>query len=120
MTINYKLPQQLSVLYFETNEKGEYIVNITRINNHNPVDPWMLSQTESEGRKQAWELYSIKTRIQGFEHAQMKFTGPNIGIRSSRRLRSAYCLTAEDILSTTKFGDGICACVYPICVHLHN
>lgn len=106
------------VLLFETNTKNEVIVNMTRVNGENPVEPWSITRAEVEGRRQAWELYGfLRKRIPGFSGAHLLFTGPRIGIRSSRRLRGQYRLTAQDILSATKFVDGIAANGYPIDVH---
>ena len=106
------------VLFFEDNTPGEVIVNMTRINNLSPVDPLELSEAESEGRRQVWELFGyLRKAIPGFEDAQMVASGPNIGIRSSRRLVSKYDITGQDILKETRFDDRICAFGYPIDIH---
>ena len=106
------------VLFFETNTKNEVIVNMSRINNLNPVDPIDLSKAEIEGRKQVWQLYYyLKKHIPGFENAILITTGPNVGIRSSRRLVGNYILTVDDIIKGKKFDDGISACGYPIDIH---
>lgn len=106
------------VLVFETNRIGEAIVNMSRINGESPTAPWSLSRAETEGRRQAFELLGLlRKRIPGFQHAQMLYTGPRVGIRSSRRLMGIYRLSAEDILAATKFDDGIAASGYPIDVH---
>ena len=41
-----------TVLCFETNTDGEYVVNMTRIAKHSAVDPFDLTEAEIEGRKQ--------------------------------------------------------------------
>ncbi len=106
------------VLFFETNTPGEVIVNMTRVNGENPVDPFSLTRAELEGRRQAWELCAfLRKRIPGFAHARLLTTGPRIGVRSSRRMKGIYRLTARDILNATKFADGIAASGYPIDVH---
>ena len=106
------------VLCFETNHRNEVIANMTRVNGENPVDPASLTRAEIEGRRQAWELLAfLKKHIPGFENAEMKFTGPRIGIRSSRRLVGKYCITEQDVLGAAKFEDGIAASGYPIDVH---
>ncbi len=106
------------VLFFETNTRNEVIVNMSRINNLNPVDPFDVSKAEIEGRKQVWQLYLyLKKAIPGFKNAKLISTGPNIGIRSSRRLIGNYTITVQDILNGTKFYDGISACGYPIDIH---
>ena len=40
-----------TVLCFETNTDGEYVVNMTRIAKHSAVDPFDLTEAEIEGRK---------------------------------------------------------------------
>lgn len=106
------------VLCFETNAKNEVIVNMTRINGKNPVDPIALTGAELEGRRQVWELYRfLKTHIPGFENARLTYSGPRIGIRSSRRLKGAYRVTVKDLFAQTIFEDAISACGYPIDVH---
>lgn len=106
------------VLCFETNTRGEVIVNMTRVNGENPVEPWSLSRAETEGRRQAWALVRfLRARIPGFARARLLYTGPRIGIRSSRRLVGRYCLTVEDVLSARRFEDAVAANGYPIDVH---
>ena len=106
------------VLCFETDRPGEMIVNMTRILGENPTDPLSLSRAETEGRRQMWELFDfMKRRIPGFEHTHLLFSGPRVGIRSSRRLVGRYTIDAEDILAEKKFDDGIAAYGYPIDIH---
>ena len=106
------------VLCFETNTPGEVIINMTRVNGEDPTDPQSVSRAETEGRRQIWEVLAfLKRHIPGFENAQLSFSGPRIGIRSSRRLAGKYTLTADDILNAVHFEDGIAACGYPIDIH---
>ena len=106
------------VLCFETDAEGEVIVNMSRILDENPVDPFSLSRAETEGRRQVWELFEfMKRKVPGFENTRLLTTGPRVGIRSSRRLVGNYTLTAEDILDETKFADGVAAYGYPIDIH---
>lgn len=106
------------VLCFETNAKNEVIVNMTRVNGKNPVDPIGLTEAELEGRRQVWELYHFLIQhIPGFEEARMTYSGPRIGIRSSRRLKGAYRVTVQDLFDQRKFEDAISACGYPIDIH---
>lgn len=106
------------VLVFETNRPGEAIVNMTRINGEKATNPFSVSRAESEGRRQVWELFAfLKENVPGFEHINLLYSGPSIGIRSSRRMRGRYILTANDVLQGTKFEDGIAAYGYPVDVH---
>ncbi len=106
------------ILFFETNTPGEFIVNTTRVINADPTIPEDLTRAEIEGRKQAWEVYALlKESAAGFEEAELEFTGPFIGIRSSRRIKGSYTLTAEDIVSCAEFSDTIARGGYPIDIH---
>lgn len=106
------------VLSFETDKPGEMIVNMSRINGESPVEPLSLTRAEIEGRRQVWELLGyLRGHIPGFEQAQLLYSGPSVGIRSSRRMRGSYTLTAGDILSNRMFEDGIAVFGYPIDIH---
>lgn len=106
------------VLFFETNNPGEFIINTTRILGCDATDPWSLSKAEIEGRRQFIELESFfKNYIPGFENAVVASTGPNIGIRGSRQIKGVYTLTAEDLLTKRKFKDVIAHSGYPIDIH---
>lgn len=106
------------VLCFETNNSDEVIVNMTRIPRLDPLNPFDISAAETEGRRQVWEMYGfLRKHIPGFENALLLTSGPKIGVRSSGRMSGVYAITAEDILSETKFSDGIACCGYPIDIH---
>ncbi len=106
------------VLLFETVNPGEVIVNTTRVIRLNPVDPWDLSQAETEGRKQAHELMRFfKSSCAGFKDAVLISTGIQIGVRESRRVMGDYLLTADDLLSSRQFPDSIALGGYPIDIH---
>lgn len=110
--------QREDVLFFESNTPGEVIVNTTRIININPTDPGELTRAEILGRKQAWELLTLlRAEAEGFENAQLMFTGPFVGVRGSRQIEAARMLTAEDIISCVRFPDAIAHGGYPIDVH---
>ena len=106
------------VLLFETANKGEVIVNTTRVIKLNPTDPWDLSRAEREGRRQAAELIRFfRKSCAGFENAVLISTGTQIGVRESRRVAGEYMLTAEDLLSSRHFEDTVALGGYPIDIH---
>ncbi|MEK3713964.1 FAD-dependent oxidoreductase [Paenibacillus sp. FSL R7-0333] len=106
------------VLFFETSNPGEIIMNTTRILGKDSTDPWSLSEAEIEGRKQCRELeLFLKKYIPGFEDSVVVSTGPSIGVRGSRQIKGVYTLTAEDILSVKPFEDVIAHSGYPIDIH---
>ncbi|MCI8405090.1 MAG: FAD-dependent oxidoreductase [Clostridia bacterium] len=106
------------ILFFETNTEGEFIVNTTRVIEADPTKPEDLTKAEIEGRKQAWEVYNLlRKSVRGFENAELEFTGPFIGIRSSRQIKGIYTITAYDIVNCIKFEDTIACGGYPIDIH---
>lgn len=110
--------QRENVLMFGTGRVGEYIINTTRIIDHDATDAASLSAAEQIGRKQAAELdVFLRKYAPGFKDALLEFTGPSVGIRSSRQLVGAYVLSAEDILVRKEFEDTIAHSGYPIDIH---
>lgn len=109
---------RVSILFFEANSEGEVIVNTTRIQGHDVNDPWSFSKAEMEGRRQAEEVDRfLKKYIPGFENSVLVYTGPQIGVRSSRQIKGCYSLTAEDICRRASFADTIAHTGYPIDIH---
>ncbi|MGZ9583353.1 FAD-dependent oxidoreductase [Paenibacillus marinisediminis] len=107
-----------NILFFETNNAGEVILNTTRIIGHDATDAFSLSRAEIEGRRQCRELeYFVRKYIPGFEHAVVESTGPSIGVRSSRQIVGMYTLTVEDLLGQRLFEDTIAHSGYPVDIH---
>lgn len=106
------------VLCFETNTMGEFILNMSRVLGKSAVDSFSLTEAEVEGRRQAWEIVAfMKENIPGFEQCRMLSTGPQIGIRESRKIDGKYKLTGEDLLENKMFPDAIAMGGYPIDIH---
>ena len=106
------------LLIFETERSGEYIINTTRITDLDPVDPFDLSKAEAVARKQCRQLDAFLHKyIPAFKNAMLEFTGPNIGVRSSRQIVGHYTVTRDDLFSFKKFDDVICHGAYPIDIH---
>ncbi len=106
------------ILFFETNNPGELIINTTRVVKVNPTDAWELSKAETEGRRQALQLFNfMKREVPGFRNSVLAYTGPNIGVRESRKIKGKYTLTAEDLANEVKFEDEIACSGYPIDIH---
>ncbi len=107
-----------TVLCFETNSDGEYIVNMTRISRCSAIDPFELTKAEIEGRKQVQEvLHFLQKYIPGFEKCKLAISGPNIGIRESRKINGVYKLNEEDLINNVMFPDAIAMGGYPIDIH---
>lgn len=106
------------VLCFETNNLGEFIINMTRVLKRSAIDPADLTAAEIEGRRQCQELIAFMRKyIPGFEDCKVAFSGPEIGIRESRKIDGVYKLTTEDLLANRMFEDAIAMGGYPIDIH---
>ena len=106
------------VLFFETSNDGEYIINTSHLVEYDTLDPFAYSKAEIEGRRQANEIYEMfKAYIPGFENARMMFTGPFLGIRSSRQIVGMYTLSDDDLYECRQFEDAVAHSSYPIDVH---
>jgi hypothetical protein len=107
-----------TVLCFETNNPGEFIVNMTRIAKKSALSAFDLTEAEILGRRQVREtLAFLRGSVPGFERCVLASTGPSIGIRESSRLVGEYVLRAEDLVGNVMFDDAICMGGYPIDVH---
>ncbi|MCX6375647.1 MAG: FAD-dependent oxidoreductase [Armatimonadetes bacterium] len=107
-----------SVLLFLTTRAGEIHFNQTRITQADGTSSEDLTRAEIEGRRQAWEFVEFLRRdVPGFEKAEMLVSGPQVGIRESRRVIGEYVLTEEDVLGARKFPDVIARGSYSIDIH---
>lgn len=114
---DFSLPNS-AMLCFETPTPGQFIVNMVHVHEKSAIDAFELSDAEIEGRKQAWEIFNVlKKYAPGFEDANLITTGPNMGIRESRRIQGVYTLTEEEIITNVMFADAIAMGGYPIDVH---
>lgn len=107
-----------TVLAFEGNSKGEYTINITRIAKKSVLNAFDLTEAEIQGRRQVREVVAFMRKyIPGFENCILYATGPNIGVRESRRIIGNYTLTGADLLNSVMFDDAISMGAYPIDIH---
>ncbi|MDF7825480.1 FAD-dependent oxidoreductase [Pontiellaceae bacterium B12227] len=114
---DFSFPRE-DVLFFEANGEGEVIVNTTRILGFDSNDPWSFSLAEMEGRRQSLEVDRfLKKYIPGFGNSVLVYTGPQIGVRSSRQIKGRYTLTGPDIHSRKSFPDTIAHTGYPVDIH---
>lgn len=107
-----------SVLCFETNNKNEFIINMSRIPRKSALNPFDLTKAEIEGRQQVRETVAfLRKYIPGFENCVLATTGPNIGIRESNKIDGVHILKEEELLINTMFEDAIAMGGYPIDIH---
>jgi hypothetical protein len=102
----------------------EWRVNVTQLASANGraldgTDAIELSRGEIEGRRQALAFFEfLKANAPGFENAYIVALPPQLGIRETRRIRGAYRLTREDVISCASFDDTIGVNGWPIEAHV--
>jgi hypothetical protein len=93
-------------------------VNGTRLNGYDACNPLDVTAAEIEGRKQAAELARFfKKYIPGFAQSYLMQTGPQVGVRESRRIVGKKTLTESDVMSCRQPEDTVVKCAYPIDIH---
>ena len=107
-----------NVLWFYSTRPGEIHFNTTRVIKRDGTNAADLTEAELEGRRQMKQTVRfLVTKVPGFEDAYLATTGPQIGVRETRRIVGEYVLTAEDVLGARKFADGIARGCYDIDIH---
>ncbi|MBQ4511248.1 MAG: FAD-dependent oxidoreductase [Clostridia bacterium] len=107
-----------NILVFNTPIKNVLHFNTTRVVKHNPTNPFEKTKAEIIARKQVHEIYDfLKNHADGMENSFLMSTAGEIGVRESRKIVGEYILTENDLLSCTKFDDGVVACNYDLDIH---
>lgn len=76
-----------------------------------------LTAVEFKARELAWRNLEVLRRHPGFEQAYIVSTGPQIGIRETRRPLSRADVTEADVLAGQRYADGIARAAWPMEVH---
>lgn len=111
------IPRQ-NVLMFDHIDSSVIHFNSTRVVKKSPLDAFDISEAEKTAREQAFALYTfLKNNSESFKNSILLSSAPQIGVRESRLIDGEYILTQEDLISCTKFDDGIAAGNYDIDIH---
>lgn len=76
-----------------------------------------LGSAERQARREAWRNLQLLRQLPGFETAFIAATGPQIGIRETRRPRSRNDLTGAALAKGERREDGIGRAAWPMEVH---
>lgn len=76
-----------------------------------------LAAAERQARREAWRNLELLRRLPGFETAHIVATGPQIGVRETRRPRSKEDLTGAALGEGRRRADGIGRAAWPMEVH---
>lgn len=111
-------PDRNHHLWWNSIREGEVNINTTRIVNRDPTELASLTEAEIEGRRQVFQVVNfLKRHVPGFANAHLISTGPQIGIRETRRIVGEYTLTADDVLEGRRFPDAVARGSYPVDIH---
>jgi hypothetical protein len=106
------------VTLFRTTRPGEWWANMSRIHNVDATDVDQLTRAEIEGHRQVVYLMAFfRKYMPGFENSVLVDTGPQIGVRETRRVMGEYVLTAEDVFGARRFPDAVARVSFPIDIH---
>ncbi len=84
------------------------VCQMTHIRKKSAVNAWELTEAEIEGRELVHDAFQFfKKAIPQFKDIELEQSGPNVGIRESRRIIGEYYLTQEDLLEGRQFDDGV-------------
>ncbi|WP_414168392.1 FAD-dependent oxidoreductase [Streptoverticillium reticulum] len=80
------------------------------------LDAAALTAAEIDARRQAADyLAAFRAHLPGWQHAHLLATGPQLGIRESRRLRAREEVRSDDVLTARKRpGESIARCGWPV------
>jgi hypothetical protein len=110
--------ENISMVWGMAGDPTRILINGTRVQGLNAGNPRDFTLAEIEGRAQAVQLAKFfRKYIPGFERSFLIATGPQIGVRETRRIVGRATLTAEDVWGSRMPEDTIARCAYPIDVH---
>lgn len=93
-------------------------INNTRIMNFDGGNLFQLTHGIEEGFRQLDELLDfIPKYVPGYEHSELTYISPMLGVRESRRCIGEKTLTSEDILQGRVPEDTVALCGYNIDIH---
>ena len=96
------------LIWNRTMNPGEVWTDEAHVYNIDCSNAEDLIKSEFRGREMAYAaLQFYRQNVPGFENASWVDTAPQMGIRESRRIRSKYWLTAEDLESERDFEDTV-------------
>ena len=97
---------------------GVAAFNFGHVYDINPLDAAAMTRAEIEARAKLGELVQfLRSYVPGMENASLVSSGPQIGVRESRRIMGRYVLTKDDYMRRADFDDAIAYYNYPIDIH---
>jgi 2-polyprenyl-6-methoxyphenol hydroxylase-like FAD-dependent oxidoreductase len=131
--VTWELRQQMSAVIAAAHAEGrlgnfggpwlaafapdDLYVNAVRLTGDG-TDPAWLTGAEMQGRRDAWTMFEEWQRaLPEFADAHFITSGPNAGLRETRRIRGHATLTAEDVRTGRAQEDVVCRGCWPLDRH---
>ncbi len=97
---------------------GTASFNFGHVYDLDPLDASSMTQAQVKARRQLPRLMEfIRNYVPGGEHGVLVSSGPDMGVRESRRIRGKYYMTIQDYVRRADFPDAIGYYSYPIDIH---
>lgn len=79
------------------------------LGNFDITDPFQFSEAECQSRRQVIQMVQAMREFgdESLKNLQICGTGPQIGVRESRRVKGLYILTEEDAMKGARFDDAV-------------
>lgn len=115
----WSIPREnIALLWSMPADPSRVTINGTRIQGLSACDPLQMTAGEIEGRRQALVLRDFfRQYIPGFSDCYIVNTGPQLGVRESRRIVGMETLSEEHVLKGERPKSSIAFCSYPIDIH---
>ena len=112
------LPNETKVSGISFPTPGVAALNFGHVYKIDPLDPESMTRAELEGRKLLNDMLRFfRSYVPGAENAVIVASGPELGVRESRRVMGRYVLTEKDFFARADFDDAIAYYCYPIDIH---
>lgn len=109
---------EIAMFWSMPSDPTRVTINGTRINGLSACNAMETSRAEIEGRRQAGEVLAFfRKYVPGFANAYLLQTGPQIGVRESRRIVGRATLHEEQVRARELPVSSVVLCAYPIDVH---
>lgn len=109
---------EIAMFWSMPSDPTRITINGTRINGLSACNPLDVTAAEVEGRRQAQEiLHFFRHYVPGGSDVYLLQTGPQVGVRESRRIAGRAVLSEEDVRAGRRPPDAVVTCSYPIDVH---
>lgn len=90
---------------------GNWLVNMTQMDDVDGTDPLAVTAAEIEGRYQVETVIALLRKyVAGCANVELVKTAPSLGVRETRQIDAEYNMTVEDASNSVRFDDAVFCC----------